>query len=590
MSLSLIVVSLGAVVAAVGTGVLVARCVRSPRAPYPAWAAALFGLAVALGSQMIGDLAGYDSVMFRAMELGAQMVAPLALCLGLADMVGRSVPVRFAMRLAVSAIAVIALVVLGTDPLSQNVAFSTTWPAPALYYQLAPKAVLQFLALFTFVTAAVAAIVMTDRSRHKAASAAQPVACACAAAALLAVPGLAMLALSTAHVSLPLLGRSVFALACTGAAGLTWLAGTAAARLDKAGARARAGAARHDGDWLDERGREDDEPYQAGEFDRFDAVRPGDDRRGAVHRDEAVHDWGDPAEEPLGGSGGQLRYPGLAALAAEAGEQPARPRRIGEVDGDLYDDPNPLAGGYGETGRGRFDATGEYGEADGDRYGQAARYGGAEQYDAGRLGDAGRGGYPGGDPYSGDPHATLFGQITIYTLIEDRTGEFDRLTERIVAQVKDQEPGTLAYIVHAVPTAPMQRILYEVYRDRVAYEDHLRQPYIARYEAERRPFVLATNVIELGLQQAKVSAFPSFSTISDILSESGIDLTGVTRSPRGTGPAPRPGPGHSRLAPPVPPPSPQGDRWPDSRPAGDPGHQRQYQGWDEIRGEDQRYQ
>src|SRR5262249_30262859 len=164
MSLSLIVVSLGAVVAAVGTGVLVARCVRSPRAPYPAWAAALFGLAVALGSQMIGDLAGYGDVMFRAMELGAQMVAPLALCMGLADVVGRSVPGRFAMRLAVSAFAVIALVILGTDPLSQNVAFSTAWPAPALYYQLAPKAVLEFLAVFTVMTAAVAVIVRTARS------------------------------------------------------------------------------------------------------------------------------------------------------------------------------------------------------------------------------------------------------------------------------------------------------------------------------------------------------------------------------------------------------------------------------------------
>ena len=44
------------------------------------------------------------------------------------------------------------------------------------------------------------------------------------------------------------------------------------------------------------------------------------------------------------------------------------------------------------------------------------------------------------------------------------------------------------------------------------------------------------NVIELGLQQAKVSPFPS---ISEILTESGIDLTGVTRPGRrsASGPA-----------------------------------------------------
>jgi hypothetical protein len=55
----------------------------------------------------------------------------------------------------------------------------------------------------------------------------------------------------------------------------------------------------------------------------------------------------------------------------------------------------------------------------------------------------------------------------------------------------------------------MQRILYEVYRDREAYEEHRRQPYIAKFERDRRPYVLATNVIELGLQHAKVMPIPA---------------------------------------------------------------------------------
>ncbi len=129
----------------------------------------------------------------------------------------------------------------------------------------------------------------------------------------------------------------------------------------------------------------------------------------------------------------------------------------------------------------------------------------------------------------------MFGQITIYTLLDDRLEDFDRMTERVVEQVTSLEPGTLVYIVHAVPTAPMQRILYEVYRDRAAYDEHMAQPYVARYVAERRSMVLATNAIELGLQQAKVSPLPSYSAISDILSESGIDLTGVTKSSRTQG-------------------------------------------------------
>lgn len=141
----------------------------------------------------------------------------------------------------------------------------------------------------------------------------------------------------------------------------------------------------------------------------------------------------------------------------------------------------------------------------------------------------------------------MFGQITIYTLLDDRLEDFDRMTEQVVEQVRSLEPGTLVYIVHAVPTAPMQRILYEVYRDRAAYDEHMAQPYVARYVAERRSMVLATNAIELGLQQAKVSPLPSYSAISDILSESGIDLTGVTKSSRAHG-AHRGPAGHDGMA------------------------------------------
>jgi quinol monooxygenase YgiN len=141
------------------------------------------------------------------------------------------------------------------------------------------------------------------------------------------------------------------------------------------------------------------------------------------------------------------------------------------------------------------------------------------------------------------PEPELFGQIAIYTLLEDRVDDFDRLTRRVVKQVRAQEPDTLVYIVHAVPSAPMQRILYEVYRDRTAYETHKRQPYVTAFEAERRPYVLATNVIELGLQQAKVSPLPS---VSDLLSDTGFDLlkdTGFGQP--GYGPRPPAGPSGS---------------------------------------------
>jgi hypothetical protein len=59
-----------------------------------------------------------------------------------------------------------------------------------------------------------------------------------------------------------------------------------------------------------------------------------------------------------------------------------------------------------------------------------------------------------------------------------------------------------------VPNAPMQRIFYEIYRDRAAFDSHENQPYMKRFVADRRAYVLATNVIELRLKYAKVAPLP----------------------------------------------------------------------------------
>ena len=65
------------------------------------------------------------------------------------------------------------------------------------------------------------------------------------------------------------------------------------------------------------------------------------------------------------------------------------------------------------------------------------------------------------------------------------------------------------YVIHLVPNAPLQRIFYEIYRDRAAFDSHESQPYMQRFVAERRACVLATNVIELRLKYAKVAPLPS---------------------------------------------------------------------------------
>ena len=110
---------------------------------------------------------------------------------------------------------------------------------------------------------------------------------------------------------------------------------------------------------------------------------------------------------------------------------------------------------------------------------------------------------------SADETSRLYGQIAIYTLLDEAAADFERLASEVVEQVKAREPDTLVYVIHGVPAAPMQRILYAIYRDEAAFDRHERQPYIRQFEVEREPYVLATNVIELGVQHAKFMPPPT---------------------------------------------------------------------------------
>jgi quinol monooxygenase YgiN len=527
MTASLIVVALGAVIAAVGTGVLAARCTRTPKLFLVAWTIAVLGLAISLAAQSLGYLAGYSDAMFRAMELGAQAIAPLALCLGLVELIALGVPGRFAMRLVVCAIGVIVLVILGTDPLTPSSQLSSSWPNPSKFYQLIPLGLIKFLAAFTVATAVISALVVLARSGRGRAyeEVTRPALTASAAAIVISVPALMMFA----HVQL---GATVFALAALVAAVLTWLAAVSASRRGLADDRGSGDRDRRQPtgpSWYDN----DD-----GQDSRYDD--DADDYLTSAYRDEAARRGGTTAGSRYGDADGDIGYPALAALAAERSE----PRHRDSYDSAQFDSAQFDAGQYDSA---QFDS-GQFDSAQFD----SAQFDSAP-YEAGRPGSDAAAIEPyerRAERYGGADNAQsgqMFGQITIYTLLDDRLEDFDRMTEQVVEQVRSLEPGTLVYIVHAVPTAPMQRILYEVYRDRPAYDEHMAQPYVARYVAERRSMVLATNAIELGLQQAKVSPLPSYSAISDILSESGIDLTGVTKSSRAHG-AHRGPAGHDGLA------------------------------------------
>src|SRR5580693_419953 len=131
MSLHFLAAIVGALIGAAGTGLLVGRCLRAPNAALVAWTVALFGLTVALAALALGFEIGFGPIAFRTMEIGAQLLAPLALALGLAELVGKNIITRFAARLLLTAVAIVSLIIFASDPLS-DATFSKAFPATGI--------------------------------------------------------------------------------------------------------------------------------------------------------------------------------------------------------------------------------------------------------------------------------------------------------------------------------------------------------------------------------------------------------------------------------------------------------------------------
>ena len=111
-------------------------------------------------------------------------------------------------------------------------------------------------------------------------------------------------------------------------------------------------------------------------------------------------------------------------------------------------------------------------------------------------------------PASRAAQSRPYGRLQIFTLLDDKAADFDRLAEQTAEEVRIGEPDTLVYVIHLVPNAPMQRIFYEIYRNRAAFDSHENKSYTKRFVSERRGYVLATNIIELRLKYAKVAPLP----------------------------------------------------------------------------------
>ena len=98
----------------------------------------------------------------------------------------------------------------------------------------------------------------------------------------------------------------------------------------------------------------------------------------------------------------------------------------------------------------------------------------------------------------------MFGLCARFTCKDEASAEaYDRLVAETVEAIKAGEPGTLVYASHLVDGQPLQRIFYELYRDRAAFEAHEAAPHTRRYLDERDRYLASTEVDWLTLQIGK---------------------------------------------------------------------------------------
>jgi quinol monooxygenase YgiN len=134
--LSALLALLAALGALLVTGLLIQRAHKDRLLYLIAWSFTQVGLSLALLSMGVGFLAGFNGVFFRVMELGAALIAPVWLALGMIELIARYVQVRFAAWLFVISYTVVAIVILLLDPLKGKL--SKDLPKPRDTYDALP--------------------------------------------------------------------------------------------------------------------------------------------------------------------------------------------------------------------------------------------------------------------------------------------------------------------------------------------------------------------------------------------------------------------------------------------------------------------
>jgi quinol monooxygenase YgiN len=104
--------------------------------------------------------------------------------------------------------------------------------------------------------------------------------------------------------------------------------------------------------------------------------------------------------------------------------------------------------------------------------------------------------------------ATPFALVVRFTVRPGSEAAFDALVAETATGIREREPGTLVYACHHVEGQPRQRIFYELYRNRAAFDAHEASDHTRRFLDGRTALLEATEVDFLRLADGKTPLTP----------------------------------------------------------------------------------
>ncbi|MEU8591147.1 antibiotic biosynthesis monooxygenase [Streptomyces sp. NPDC048664] len=98
----------------------------------------------------------------------------------------------------------------------------------------------------------------------------------------------------------------------------------------------------------------------------------------------------------------------------------------------------------------------------------------------------------------------MFGLLVRFSCKDEAAAAaFDDLVARTGEQIRANEHGTVIYTVHRVDGRPLERVFYELYRDKAAFEEHESRDYVRFFLSERDRYLAATEVDRLDFVSGK---------------------------------------------------------------------------------------